>query len=323
MVVILSSEDDQSTNDVIDWLNFYGKDFIRINPSDTIADIQINTSLGFRFSVNGIIVDIANVSSFWYRRGTIKIETYQIQDDIFPFSNALNKHLKIENNPINEFILNSLNQKNGLGDYYNTDANKFGVLLKAKDVGLSIPPTLVTTKKVELREFIIHEGQAITKTMGAMIMAYENGNSLTSYTKRITLEHLHDLGETFSPSLFQKEISKQYELRIFYLDGEFFSMAIFSQEDKQTAIDFRVYNHVKPNRTVPFELPKTIKEKLRKLMVNCNYSTGSIDMIYTIDKEFVFLEINPIGQYDMVSVPCNYYLNKRIAERLSSTYGAA
>jgi hypothetical protein len=30
----------------------------------------------------------------------------------------------------------------------------------------------------------------------------------------------------------------------------------------------------------------------------------------------VFLEVNPTGQYGMVSDPCNYYLDKKIAEYL-------
>jgi hypothetical protein len=35
-----------------------------------------------------------------------------------------------------------------------------------------------------------------------------------------------------------------------------------------------------------------------------------------MNKELVFLEINPVGQFGMVSHPCNYYLEKRIAQNL-------
>lgn len=39
-------------------------------------------------------------------------------------------------------------------------------------------------------------------------------------------------------------------------------------------------------------------------------------MIYNNDNDFVFLEINPVGQFGMTSNPCNYNLDKIIAEKL-------
>ena len=41
--------------------------------------------------------------------------------------------------------------------------------------------------------------------------------------------------------------------------------------------------------------------------------TGSIDMMYSTDGEYYFLEVNPVGQFGMVSYPCNYYIEKEIA----------
>jgi D-alanine-D-alanine ligase-like ATP-grasp enzyme len=51
---------------------------------------------------------------------------------------------------------------------------------------------------------------------------------------------------------------------------------------------------------------------MNKLDLNC----GSIDMIVTPKNEYVFLEVNPVGQFGMVSYPCNYNLEKKIAEYL-------
>ncbi len=53
---------------------------------------------------------------------------------------------------------------------------------------------------------------------------------------------IEKLPDTFSPSLIQGYVEKKYELRIFYLNGECFASAIFSQLDEQTKIDFRNYN---------------------------------------------------------------------------------
>jgi glutathione synthase/RimK-type ligase-like ATP-grasp enzyme len=95
-------------------------------------------------------------------------------------------------------------------------------------------------------------------------------------------------------------------------------MAIFSQRDEQTRVDFRNFNKSKPNRNIPFLLPKQLKEKLTKFMKTLNLNTGSIDMIYSTKKEFVFLEVNPVGQVGWLSENCNYYIERDIAYYLSN-----
>jgi glutathione synthase/RimK-type ligase-like ATP-grasp enzyme len=82
-------------------------------------------------------------------------------------------------------------------------------------------------------------------------------------------------------------------------------------------IDYRNYNYGKPNRFVPIVLPIEIEQKLHALMEVLQLNTGSIDLIYTKNNEYVFLEVNPVGQYGgMVSEPGNYYLDKIIAKHL-------
>ncbi len=129
---------------------------------------------------------------------------------------------------------------------------------------------------------------------------------------------INSLPENFFPSLFQKKIDKKFEIRSFFIDNSFFSMAIFSQSNPKTKIDFRRYDHENPNRYVPFKLPKGIENKLFHVMNKLKINSGSIDLIYSNNKEIYFLEVNPIGQFGMISFPCNYYLEKIIAQKLSN-----
>ena len=115
---------------------------------------------------------------------------------------------------------------------------------------------------------------------------------------------------------YRNRLIKKYEVRVFYLDPEFYSMAIFSQRDDQTQVDFRKYNLEKPNRCVPYELPKAIEHKLKALMNILDLNSGSIDLIVNKDDDYIFLEVNPVGQFAMVSEPCNYFLEKKVAEFL-------
>jgi len=132
-------------------------------------------------------------------------------------------------------------------------------------------------------------------------------------THRVVTDEIPDY---FAPTLFQKEIEKKFELRIFYIDGIFYSMVIFSQQDSRTEVDFRNYDYQNPTKTSPYQLPHEIELKLKELMKNLKLSTGSIDMIYTVDNDYCFLEVNPTGQFGMISIPCNYMIEKRIAELL-------
>lgn len=93
-------------------------------------------------------------------------------------------------------------------------------------------------------------------------------------------------------------------------------MAIFSQSDFQTEVDFRNYNYDYPNRTVPFKLPDALESKLNKLADFFGLTTGSFDIIKTTDNQYIFLEVNSDGQFGMVSYPCNYYLEKKVATEL-------
>jgi glutathione synthase/RimK-type ligase-like ATP-grasp enzyme len=47
-------------------------------------------------------------------------------------------------------------------------------------------------------------------------------------------------------------------------------------------------------------------------------NTGSVDLIFSEeDNKYYFLEVNPMGQFGMVSKPCNYYLEKEMAQYLT------
>ncbi len=212
-----------------------------------------------------------------------------------------------------EFLfIKLLNQKvNYFGDYFNSNINKNYQLYIAMKVGLNVPDSCVTTNINDAYKIL--GSQVITKSIQHQLGFVDKDKFYGLYTSKLNNE---ENKSNFFPTQFQSLIEKSYELRIFYLKDKLFSMAIFSQNDKQTSVDFRHYNNKKPNRFIPYKLPKIIETKIKKLMKLLNLTTGSIDMIVTKKKEYVYLEVNPFGQYDMVSVPCNYYLDKFIANQL-------
>jgi ATP-GRASP peptide maturase of grasp-with-spasm system len=137
-----------------------------------------------------------------------------------------------------------------------------------------------------------------------------------SYTERVSRESLEDLPSPVSPSMVQEEIRKRFDVRVFYLEGRMWAMAIFSQSDERTQVDFRKYNDLRPNRTVPYRLPQQVEARLDQLFRELDLNTGSADLVLDECGEHVFLEINPVGQFGMVSEPCNHYLEREVARSL-------
>jgi len=95
---------------------------------------------------------------------------------------------------------------------------------------------------------------------------------------------------------------------------QIFSMAIFSQRNTKTNIDYRNYDKEKMNRMIPYILPVEIQQKILNFMQRAGLDTGSIDMIKTSDNHYFFLEVNPAGNIEMVSDICNYKIERKIAE---------
>ena len=326
MILILSNETDQSTNEVIDWIAYFKNTFLRINETD-ICEIEIIDFINndnILIKVNDIEIKFDQIESYWYRRGDFNIRTplYENSNTLSKeisssLSNDIDKNLKRELGTLIDYLHIVLKKKNGIGSYFDNYTNKLHNLLLAKQCGLLIPSSIISSNKDRIVEFIESENEIITKAISETIMfSVPNEGSIQSYTSIVGVKEIQSYKTFLFPSLFQNNIKKRYELRIFYLDGTFYTMAIFSQMSKTTMIDFRNYNRVKPNRCVPYILPEIVKLKLDCFMKQNGLKTGSIDMIVDEHGEYIFLEVNPVGQYGMISYPCNYYLDKKIAEYL-------
>jgi ATP-GRASP peptide maturase of grasp-with-spasm system len=320
MLLILSIAEDHATANVIDWLLYCNTAYDRINHLTLLgAEIKINnlnTSITLSNKQN---YNLENYKTFWYRRGNFAIPTKLIEN--FKNSvciNALNKFNSDERNTVQGFIHNYLKTKTkNINEYNDIYLNKLSVLEKAKEFGLTIPDTIVTTKKTDVESFIKLHKNIITKAIYNGFSFVISDTNFYLHTLLIDEEDIKEFPDNFYVTQFQVCIDKAFELRIFYLEEKFFASAIFSQNDAQTKIDFRNYNESKPNRVIPFTLPNNLKLKIKKLMIALQLKSGSIDIIVTKKGEYVFLEVNPIGQFTQVSLPCNYYLEKHLAQALT------
>lgn len=114
-------------------------------------------------------------------------------------------------------------------------------------------------------------------------------------TRLVGEEELANLGNVrFAPVIFQRYIEAAYDLRITVVGGEIFPTAIYSQETAY-AIDCRI--DIGRARIEAVSIPEPVQTKLHTLMDALGLVYGAIDMRLQPDGTYVFLEINPAGQF--------------------------
>ncbi len=325
MLLILSEESDGTTDDVIDWLKYFDVLYLRINDASRLhlKNIRMNTetiawdlTAHEQFHKSPIDISLEKITCFWYRRGEFIFNTQSISvlnNQSQQMAYQLEKYVADQQDDIIKFLYNSLKRKRHLGYFYDNFTVKIHNLSIALDCGLMIPDTVIVNNKSNLIGFKKKHKQCIVKGIQHNGFKIKNQLSASCITEIVKDKDIHTAPETFTPSLVQQYIEKFFELRIFYIDGKCYSAAIFSQQDEKTKIDFRNYNDERPNRLVPYKLPLDIEQKLIRFMNTIEMKTGSIDLILTTEMKYVFLEVNPVGQFGWISHKCNYGLEKIVA----------
>lgn len=81
MILIVTSNEDQSTNDVIKWLDYFGEKWLRFNENDYLIVKEIRYSndkpASILVSIRGQEIDLCAIKGYWYRRGGLKIKMDQ------------------------------------------------------------------------------------------------------------------------------------------------------------------------------------------------------------------------------------------------------
>jgi glutathione synthase/RimK-type ligase-like ATP-grasp enzyme len=115
---------------------------------------------------------------------------------------------------------------------------------------------------------------------------------------------------------FQEYVDKAYEIRLTVIGNTFFPVVISSQDMQTTEVDWRGENHLPYGGYRP--LPGDIVDKVQRMLGELDIVYGAIDFIVTPSGEFVFLEINPCGQFMWMQHDLGLDMSGVIAELLTS-----
>lgn len=311
MILVFSEKDDISAMKTKQWLEFFNAHFIVVEDTNLM---DLNLKIDFKkgkqaisFEYNGLRVLMKDINVVWNRRGMINMMSIPqnlINQQVV--ANSLNRHFYEEQKALSDYFYYMLKRKKCINFQGNYNANKLIALSKAQDYGIAVPDTIIDRNFSRLSQ----RCRYVTKNLQDVFSYSSYSYYVCDFVKEVNVsERLAK--DTFFYSLFQKKISSVFEIRTFFFMDIWYSLAIFPAK----TLDYREHVYQSPTRMVPVEIPTEYRMKLRGLMKDMDLNSGSIDTLYD-GKDYYFLEVNPVGQFDFVSGIGNYYIERDIALKL-------
>ena len=197
-------------------------------------------------------------------------------------------------------------------------SSKLAQLELAGRLGFTLPDTLVTTDPDELLDFWDrHEGGVISKALDSPSLPGQR-DALTRVVEPVTA---FDVGAapalTACPVIVQAEVAKRLELRVTVVGNRVFAAEIHSQQSNHTQLDWRCYDTATTRHAV-HRLPEPVRRRCLALLAGLGLRYGAIDLIVTPDDRYVFLEVNPTGQWLWIEDATDLPLSDAIADELTS-----
>lgn len=190
-------------------------------------------------------------------------------------------------------------------------------LVAAARAGLAVLPTLVTNEAAAVRRFVGQSGHdgVVTKMFGAPAIC-EQGGRRVALTQRLSEPDLGELnGIEATAHQFQRWAPKREEARVIVIGRQLFAVAIRAHSDA-ARVDWRTdYEALSYERLV---LPDAVRDGIRAVMAELGLVYGAFDFVITPEGRWVFLEVNPGGQYcwleDVADVPLTATLADLLAQ---------
>jgi glutathione synthase/RimK-type ligase-like ATP-grasp enzyme len=187
-------------------------------------------------------------------------------------------------------------------------------LAAASKAGLKTPATLTSNDPTQVAAFAeaLGDTACAIKPLIAVAVNEEHEYRLPLTT---TLPRGHALSSvSLAPTMFQPYIEKAFELRCVVMGEKIFCARINSQANELTRKDWRAGE---PEHEV-FSLPEHVKASIRRLMRSFDINFASIDMIVTPTGEYVFLDLNPNGQWLWLEIEVGLPLVAGMADLLTT-----
>ncbi|HDY8071094.1 TPA: hypothetical protein RQK93_003329 [Vibrio vulnificus] len=318
IVVITHRNENQCIDDVAQYLDQHGFELVRFNSDEFPYHnrLEIFNTTGVQQSAlitpQGLRVTSDEIHALWYRR-------------FYP-----GKGLPKEMEPQQRAVSVEESKRTMLGyfdslscfkmnDYWaiRRASNKELQLRVARDLGLTLPDTLTTNSPQAVREFYQRNQRHIITKMQTSFSLWQDSKEQVVFTNLVEEHHLDDLEALkFCPMVFQQAIDKEVELRATVVGDQVFCAAIDPTTMAGMDLDWRKRGQQTLEAWQPYTLPHAIQDQLVALAQKLGLSYGAADIIVTPEGKYVFLEINPCGEFYWMDKHQHLGISQAIAKRL-------
>ena len=304
MILIVTNKTDYTADFLILGLKERGVGFFRFNTEEFPKTIELildisNNNIEGQLKAHNRVIDLAEIQSVWYRRPVASDPSEKIQGE------AEREYIITESRETLEGLWRILH---GFWvshpDNLRAAESKLYQLKVASDLGFAIPQTLVTNSPAVAEAFYrTHSNQIICKPQRQGQISRRENVSLI-YTNMVEEQHTeHFSSVQFAPVLFQPYVPKAIEIRVTVVGLRVFAVELHSQEVEHARFDWRRVDASELHHQA-HRLPLDIETKCISLVRTLGLSFGAIDLILTPESEYVFLEINPNGQWAWIQQLC-------------------
>ncbi|MGK9118318.1 hypothetical protein [Olivibacter jilunii] len=287
--LFLTNRDDVSIEYLLSKFRDKSASYLRINSEDIdLIDFEVQPNGVTRCYVENTEYDLSSVKSVLFKRVPTKFN--------IPIDDEDRAYLVNERKHFFEGLYLTLEKAKWINPMFATHIaeRKLFQLKVASKIGLKIPKSILTNKLSLALNFLDNNPLSIIKPISNGLQIVKD-KAYSIYTTAITKDIFKELQleETFgTPVFLQERISNNYDIRVTIVGEKIFAVRIGKEGD---GVDWRKPEVKKEYKLI--DLPITLHQKLLKLNEYFGMIYSAIDLILTPEGEYIFLEINPVGEW--------------------------
>lgn len=295
MILVLTGKEDATADYFCKRLAQSGTDHFRFDTDRDLTEVRLGyDSFGPSLVVASRKFRPSDFSAVWLRRPTpltptlsgdaaeIRHATGEWTEALEGFLGHIPKHRWINHPSANAGSSHKLEQ-----------------LTRAKQFGLTIPRTLLTQSEDEARTFLLECGAgAIVKPISSGYLERESPDDDTQvFTNAVTDADLPSLGLVSQcPTMFQQAVNKTSDVRATIIDEFAVFVELRAKDGENQRLDIRRNNMVDVRYSVT-EPPAAVRAAILAVVRSYGLRFAAVDFAINRSREWVFLEINPNGQW--------------------------
>jgi len=315
MILILSNKYDVTVDFVVKELQQRNYPYLRLNTED-LLNIDVTTKLP-DFSIivekDGEVIDLTErVGAVWYRRPG---KPFEFSDEEKKPDPGTVEYIREQWGA----WIQSLQTIQGITWVNPHDANqrmesKIHQLRLAHKIGFRIPETVVTNSGPAVQEiFEEQDGSVISKALSSPIISESEQDEFVFSVHLDEPPSEDDESLKVCPTIFQEPLLPKTDYRVTVIGDSVLPVRIEGMDEIDVPVDWRTLKD--EVQFVEDDLPEHIEELCRSYVAQNGLVFGAIDLV-KFDDEFVFLEINPNGEWGWLQKPWGVPIAENLTDYL-------